>query len=521
MPTEIKRQNLLSRATKIAVTQGKPRLIDLTNRLAQQQTGGNAIVQAINWIFNQGGRLVGFVSNVVGSILSRINFTTVFRWIVSAATVIVNFDWNATDASLKAQMHARNRAIAASWGGTIGGALGWTASIALGSGIAMLVPVIGGSTLARLVATEGAAEALPEILSLLKNSLRLTAQNLGANAASVAYINFRKMVKSAPLGLLRRFFGDQAAAYIKDKWGAEGQPSFTIAGAIDNAISNLPGGDLVQAFFEEAWEEFWDAFVEGGFIVAGTLDEAMAEAKAGAKQAMGHDETVLVIPNKETPTEAYAITGKRELLKEEIQSVIHGYRNTYNKDIGQIVGLPAQDWYRAQPHRRKITIIFKDKEKPPWRHPNGGGCKTATYTIPEAKAGLSWSQIKGAASTYDWGKFRATANLKSGRQMAVYGASAREAEKKLKQLLQLSTDEIVSLTTSEEKERNPKLRKDQTRMYPAFVTYLVRRPSTDMQGRTDLEGNTWDSEHKRFELWTETEPPDFSRIFGAPRGGNS
>lgn len=136
----------------------------------------------------------------------------------------------------------------------------------------------------------------------------------------------------------------------------------------------------------------------------------------------------------------------------------------------------------------------------------------ATYTIPDPKTNLSWQRIKRAAKAYNWGRFRCTANLDNGRQMAVYGASPVEAEEKLRELLDLSTAEIVTLSVTEEKDRNPKLKKDMTRLYPATGTMLVRRPSLDTVGRTDLDGNTWDEEHIRFDLWMDEEPEEFQFV---------
>lgn len=99
-----------------------------------------------------------------------------------------------------------------------------------------------------------------------------------------------------------------------------------------------------------------------------------------------------------------------------------------------------------------------------------------------------------------------------GQQMAVYGSTPQEAETKLKDLLELTDAALLTLSVTAEKDRNPKLKKNATRMYPAHGTMLVRRSSIDLQGRTDLEGNTWEDEHIRFDLWCEAEPPEFADV---------
>lgn len=191
------------------------------------------------------------------------------------------------------------------------------------------------------------------------------------------------------------------------------------------------------------------------------------------------------------------------------------HRQIESKDVGQIVGQPVEDWYKAKPHRRKLTIVFKSVERTPY-YRRDNSLQTATYTIPEPKITLSWEKIKRAAKPYLWGKFCCTANLSNGRQMAVYGASPQVAEDTLRELLELSDCDILTLSVTEEKDRNPKLKKDATQMYLATAITLVRRASTDTTGRTDLDGQTWDESHVRFDLWCDDEPDEFSAVqFGA------
>jgi len=129
-----------------------------------------------------------------------------------------------------------------------------------------------------------------------------------------------------------------------------------------------------------------------------------------------------------------------------------------------------------------------------------------TYSIPDAKLGLTWREIKQAANSFTWGRYRATANLNNQRQMAVYGASPAAARSKLKELLRLSTAEILTLSISEEEERDPRLRKEPTQMYPAFATLFMRRSSVDGQGRVLIDGRDLDETLIRIPLYPKDEP---------------
>lgn len=81
---------------------------------------------------------------------------------------------------------------------------------------------------------------------------------------------------------------------------------------------------------------------------------------------------MLIRPDKHTPDLAYAVTGTEEEVKAQIQQTVNDHRKIAAKDIGQLVGMPAEDWYRAKPHRRKLTIVFKEVEKPPYYRRDGG-----------------------------------------------------------------------------------------------------------------------------------------------------
>jgi hypothetical protein len=189
--------------------------------------------------------------------------------------------------------------------------------------------------------------------------------------------------------------------------------------------------------------------------------------------------------------------------------VLHQSKLLHNRDIGQIVGMPVEEWRRAKPHTRTVSIIFRDKKEAPWRHPNGSRCREASYSIPDVKLGVSWQDVKAAADAYTWGKFRATANLDNGRQMAVYGGTPQDAENKLKKLMKLSTAKIVTLSISEEKERNRRLKKEPTRMYPAFVTTLIRRPTNDPDSGRTIGNQTYTETHERYQLWRRDPPEEF------------
>lgn len=501
----IVRSALNSRAVRESLTNNAPRLINLSNTLAQVQPEGGLLTRFLNF----GRRFVGFISAVIRGIV--ISASAIFEWLVNGVEALKQFNWNASDQQLRQMVAAQNISIASAWGSALGNSFGWIAAIGVGYGVTMLCPVIGGAALAKTVAAGVAPEALQEISASLLGAVRVTAQALGTSVLINGYMQYRNLLKRVPRGILARFYGEDGANFIKQVWGNEGGPDLSFNNVMDEFVEGIEN-PVAQAFVESFLEESWDGFVEAGFVIASEIDAAIESARAGSVAQLGPQKTVLITPDRNAPEEKLAVTGEEKLVKQTIQTTIGTHRLVYNRDVGQIVGQPAEDWYKAKPQRRQLVICWRDKPAPPWKRPDGNRCKQNTSTIPDAKVGLTWREVKRVCDPFTWGKYRCTANLDNGRQMAVYGATETEAERKLRQLLTLSTASLLTLSVTEEKDRNPRLRKEATVMYPCFYTLLIRRQAVGLSGRTELDGTSWTEDKARIPLWMDEEPPNISPL---------
>lgn len=479
---------------------GKPRKIANLTKLAAKGEDKNLIQQ----IWDKAAGFVGFV----GALFRGIAFsaTAIWGWLIQRIEQLKAFDWNASDESLKQMIENQNLALASLWGGVIGQGFGWFAGIAVGYGVAFLCPVIGGASLARLIATETGKEALEELLPSLKNALASTAGAI-ANAGLISlFMNYRRLLKNAPTGLLEAVYGKDGASFIKNVWGNKGGPDMSFNTQMDEFVESIDNKAL-QAFLENFFEESWDSFMEAGFIVAREIDEAYAQSRQAQKGALGPERTIEITPDKKAKDEKITlIKMPQQLALPAIQQTLVQHRLLYNRDVGAIVGQPEQEWARARPQLRQLTIVFRSQETPPWRSKDGKPARQATYSIPDVRKGLSWQEIKRAANPFTWGRFRATAQLDNQRQMACYGSNETEAKRKLKELLQLSTAEILTLSTTQEEDRPTKLKKDPIRMYPAYATLLARKNSIS-GGRVDISGAVTEEDIVRIPLWPDEEPP--------------
>lgn len=256
---------------------------------------------------------------------------------------------------------------------------------------------------------------------------------------------------------------------------------------------------------EGAEDAFWDV----GYIIAGTLDDIVAANRFRNQKALGPERVVKVVPDSSAPEEAIVLAGPQQVVQQQIDQTIATHRMVWNRDLGQIVGIPVEDFPRARHQDRKLVVVFKDKESPPYRTSEGRS-REVHYSVPDARRGLTWAELKLAAKRFTWGPFRATAVLNNNRQMAVYGVSPAEAEAQLRSLLQLSTAELVTLSVSEEKIRSPAQVKRPRLMYPAYAT-LVTAPN-DFQGRPIGGTTAYRRERRRILLWTDTEPDDLGSL---------
>lgn len=497
----IKAEQLASRAIRKTATGGKPRILNLGKSFLEKGQNKNLIERVWTGLSAAKNFVFAAIKKFRDTVISAKN---IFLGLLTTGQALWQFDWNASDAELAEVIKSQNIAIASAWGGAFGRSAGWLTGIAIGAGIAMVVPVIGGGVLAASVAAALAPEAIEEISQGFTNALFVTARAFVQNAVLSGYINFRKLVKRLPLATLEKILGPQRARAIKYEWGKEGGPTFSLAAGGEKKLDSIKSPEA-KAFWENFGEEAFDSFIEAGFIVAAEIDNAYEQSRAAAQQALGQSRLVEITPDRNSD-EKIILAGEEKFIRPQILTTLSNHRLLHNRDVGQWVGNPVDDAIRAKFLNRKLVIVFRDKETPPYYLPGGKRCRTAEYSIPDTRAGLSWKDIKAAASPYMWGPYLLTAKLDNGRQMQVYGANKQAAQKKLEQLLKLSTAKAIKINGSDDILVNARNKKPPTKMYPSFGSVLIRAKSRDNEGRTNLQGQIFDEKLIKFDLYTKEAP---------------
>ena len=484
----------------------------LTALATEKKQGG-----FLSWLWDKGSAMVGFIAQKAWGFIS-FSATTVFSWVFNAVERIKQFDWNATDKQLKQMIEGSNIALAGIWGSFLGQGIGWVSAIAVGYGISYLVPVIGGAGLAKLVASKTSVEALEELSGSLFGAVSATAGILGGNLAINAFMSYRNLLKRAPRPLLEAVYGGDGADFIQKFWGKDGGINMSFNATVESAISSI-NDKALKVFLENLLEEAWDSFVEGGFVVAATIDDAYSQSKQGAAATLGASRSVTITLDKKAEPNSrekiQLVNLPQKLAIQEVQRTINTARILGNRDVGLIMGSPIEEYTKAKPQSLRIVIDYFSVPRPPY-YRKTADLRTATICIPDAGVGsVNWGQIKfaaGGANGYLWGRFRAVASLDTGRRLVLHAGSEEEAEQRVKALLSLSTAKLLTLNITEEVKigerlAKPKLQKEPTRMFPAYFTIINRQELINpIEGRASARGKNYRDNRARIPLWTEKEP---------------
>ncbi|MGL5872848.1 MAG: hypothetical protein ACRC2R_10855 [Xenococcaceae cyanobacterium] len=475
----LNKQQLLSTATRTFLGE---RTIEI-DPIKFASPGGNIVTK----VFDGLKRFGGFIVNAVRAIFNWA-LSDIFDWLVETYFELKYFDWNQTDAEIKAAIDANNAAIFGELGDLAGTGLVWFIGIGASTALASKYPVVAGE-----VALKLAQEGNEEIRARFTNLLRVTARSTLHNLALSGFLTIRKL----------RLFGLAPVTESKEPW--------IIADKIDNAIQKIPSLNI-RAFVSRFLEAIEDNLIDMGYVICTTIEDHYALARERKLEEGGQQRTVILQPDKEVEDEKLVIEDDQNSTMQTVRDTLNTYALVHNRDVGQIIGQPYEDWYRAKPQRRFMEIIFKSKEKPPWREGDGKRASEYSFSIPDVKAGLTWNEIKTAAKKYTWGEMRVWADLDNGRQLVINASTKAEGISKIKELATLTTAKILKFSSSSEEDPPPERKKKATMAYPCYANLTIRKPTIVGEGIATIDGQNLKSAKTRIELWHDTEPEDSEPI---------
>jgi len=213
----------------------------------------------LRWLGSRALATLGAPGALATRWLAGVTTGALIRWCTGGVVKLLNFNFQATDESLDDQVKAAQNAL---WG-MAGSSFGSLAGIAL-------CGIIPGAAVVRINPAKLAAikevdeelyeEIMPQVKSLIMGTVNV-AKKIGFTQI---YKNVRKVIKSQS-PLIRNFSPSLANAV--EKWGEKGSKPWTINGAVEERIEEIPD-EGIRAFYENLWEEFVDSCTEALFVMS-------------------------------------------------------------------------------------------------------------------------------------------------------------------------------------------------------------------------------------------------------------
>lgn len=464
---------------------------NLTSRTIRRSVGERGIGERAPNLLQQVGGLIAKAfragKGLVNSIINKIktfewNFSDLGNALAEGLYELLYFDWNISDKEIEEEIKQNNITIARMFGNLAGQGLVWFASAGVAKLLAFKFPVLAGKVGLEL-AKEGTQTMKAQMISTLKTTGEIMAKS--------------QLLKK--YGWLRK--------RIKGGKETKGGKPWILAEKIEEKVEQIKSPEL-RAFVSGAVDGAIDALVDVIYVVAFTLDDHYQSQREALQDAGEPIRTVQVYPNADSE-EFVVIEDTQENVEAQITNYLGVHSLVENRDVGTVVGQPYDDWYTLTPQGRKLLLEFNGKEKPPFRDTDGKETRRVQVSIPDAKAGIGWNDLK-TIRPFTWGNYMARGVFENRRQMTVWGASESEAKNTLLELARLSTKQLIQVSVSHPEIQNPARKKKATRVYPVHATMLVRKSTQTANSTPLIDGQNREMARTRVQIWKDDPPPGFA-----------
>jgi len=492
-------ENLFKKPPKNSLLSKKRQIDELAQNFSESDQRG---FFSQLWDFSK--KFVGFIGTLVQGI--TFSFTAAWGFLVGKTEQLKGFNWNITDKQIETSLKESRLDLARVWGGFIGEGLGWITAIGIGSGMAMFLPVVGGALLAKTIAFEVGREGIDELLGSFSFAIQETVEIFARNTLLMGYRGFRHLLKRLPEGQLRALFGTEGAKFISEVWGNEGSPILTFNDEMDEKIDAIQD-PARRAFTEEVLEEWWESFVEAGFLVAMQFDEAYRQAQLANRTSEGPKRNPRVYPNKEGRNDFYILPpAPQERAIQEATNIIQTARQFKSRDLGVVLASDVNNKIHAYPYLQGLTVWMCGAEQPPWLLDDGRSAPQFDIKIPNLKKSVTWRDVKIAFRGWSYGNYFCTLFLNNRRTIKFYCVDKLDAQRVAEQLADLTDAEVVQIRGSDALKTDRAFRKDVFPIYPKKARLLFRDAVIKPDGSFDFNAKTTSSNYFDFPLWTIDKP---------------
>ena len=314
---------------KIAIAAG-----ELTSRSIRNQAGTRTIDvdppveergllgNLLNFVTGALRRLGGFIWGLVSWIIPDFSWTALADSLIQFGYTLYQFDHGQADSTLREQIKQNNLALVNQIGRFAGAGAVRFITVGLAGAASLQYPVIAGRV-ARELAEDASQNLRGEFKSVLQGARTLQTENL----MLYTILQLRE----------RRWFGFEPRA--------QDGPFDSYASRLETQIERIPN-EQVRAFARGALEGVEDAVIDVGYVVAMTLDDIAAGNKFTDQQQFGPDRAILIKPNQDIE-ETVLLTGPQQIVQQSADVILAQHALIENRDVGQIVGIPAEHYERA------------------------------------------------------------------------------------------------------------------------------------------------------------------------------
>lgn len=243
----------------------------------------------VNSLRQKLSKFIGFAFGLIARAFP-FSISSIFGMLVQAYFAIKTFDWNSADKALEEQIKTNNQQIKDGLAPIIGNYLGF--------GTIRLANFALGKTIGKL-AKDPAAAAGGMVVPVLSSRVGLALAEEGNEELRGLTMGYLMTVQGA---LTRNMIASYILTARNNRWfGWEPittpLPNASFSEKIENKIESLPKD--WQNFVEELVEEYEDAVIEAGFVMAFEIDDYYLAMKSANKKNKNEQLTTIEIESRE------------------------------------------------------------------------------------------------------------------------------------------------------------------------------------------------------------------------------
>jgi hypothetical protein len=385
--------------------------------------------------------------------------------IMGSILTLYVFDWNQTDAEIKAQMEANDLAMLTASGRLAADGIVRFAAMGAVKQAKHRYPRIDPYALAQLE-----EDNQEELISQLRSFLLAARGNIVSNTALSTYMSGRAMM-----------------------FGAKTQKteSFIVSDQIQK-IAESQKDPKIKAFLSGFVSQAEDTIFELAYLVVNTIQATYEMNRLAARQGLGPHRVVQFTPDASDPSVKTLLYGPQEQIMGEITSAVNQQAILDQKDLGTIAQVGIDTALKATRNERQAVAYFYSGVNGATTLPDGKRALGRVMRLSNLKISVDWDSLKSTLTPFDGGNYKVIAHLDDGHNLTGFFASESEGKSYLTKVSALCNGDIKKWTTIEPNS-DVRFRIPAGRFTVSTVTLRIAKHTSDEAKKTYIDsfGQVW------------------------------